>query len=603
MSEPASARAGSSFARRLLWLLLHPRLPVLLAASSTLVLAPTLALGFHLDDYVHRYLFSGLPGSEALLHAYQSPFGIANGDPASNQFQIEAGYAPWWTHPRLLISLWRPLSELSHYLDAQLFPASAPLQHAHSLVFHFGLVFLATRLYRNLLGTTSVAGLAAFMYAFDQAHGFAAGWIANRNALICAFFGIASLLAQHRLREASARPALGQLASPLLLLAALLSGEGAVAVFGYLLGYALFVERGPLRARLLTLAPHTLVVVAWRMAYTSLGRGAAFSGLYLDPFHEPARFAAAAVERVPILLLGQLALPPAEAYQFVPRAWAVPLWLFALFCLLWCVVSMLPLVVNDRRARFFAFGAFAALVPACTTHPNNRLLFFVGLGVMPLLSQLWHGLVEGATWLRSSRPWRMLAQVFAGGVVAFHLLLSPLLLPISAWEIALTSGAEREARAALGFGAGRDLVILNAPDYFYVKLIPVLAALERRSPPRRIRALSFGAVPLVIVRLDASTLDVRFPGGLLAEPLLELYRAKRPVMPPGSRVTLAGLDIEVEGMTEQGLISAARFRFDTPLDDPRFCILGWRDNHFVRLSLPAVGERLELPAAGLRFGL
>ena len=102
-----------------------------------------------------------MPGSAALLHAYQSPFGIANGDEATNHWQVEAGYAPWWIHPRLLISLYRPVSAATHQLDAWLWPDSAVLQHAHSLAWAFALVLAVTALYRSVMGVTTVAGVAA----------------------------------------------------------------------------------------------------------------------------------------------------------------------------------------------------------------------------------------------------------------------------------------------------------------------------------------------------------------------------------------------------------------------------------------------------------
>src|SRR6185436_4269008 len=100
----------------------------------------------------------------------------------------------------LLISLYRPVSAATHQLDAWLWPDSAFLQHAHSLAWAFALVLAVTALYRCVMGVTTVAGLAALLYAVDQAHGFAIGWIANRNAIVCAVFGVLALLAHVRAR-------------------------------------------------------------------------------------------------------------------------------------------------------------------------------------------------------------------------------------------------------------------------------------------------------------------------------------------------------------------------------------------------------------------
>ncbi len=113
MSLSQEARAS-----RLRDYLEHPRLAIALALLATLLCSPSLFIGFHLDDYAHRYLLSELPGGPELHAAYVSPFGIANGQPASIHWQIEEGYAPFWTAPQLLVSLWRPVSELTHRLDA-----------------------------------------------------------------------------------------------------------------------------------------------------------------------------------------------------------------------------------------------------------------------------------------------------------------------------------------------------------------------------------------------------------------------------------------------------------------------------------------------------
>ena len=140
---------------------------------------------------------------------------------------------------------------------------------------------------------------------------------------------------------------------------------------------------------------------------------------------------------------------------------------------------------------------------------------------------------------------------------------------------------------------------MSSPDYFYVKLLPVLAALEQREPPRRLRALSFGAVPLTIDRSDERTLDVEFGGGLLASPLLELYRARELVMPRGARVELSGMQVEVRALTRDRRVAAARFRFAASLDDPRYAFLYWDGERYRPFEIPLLGQRGRVPPARL----
>lgn len=611
MAGPATGTSGADDrpASRFVAFLEHRQLPLRLALLATLLTAPTLAIGFHLDDYVHRYLLSDMEGGAALLRAYESPFGIANGERDVNHWQIEKGYAPWWTDEHLLISLYRPISELAHRLDAALWPDDAVLQHAHSLLWHFGLIAVATLLYRRVMGPGTLAGAAALFYAVDHTHGFAVGWIANRNALIAAFFGVLALLAHHQARASGVRASAA--AAPALLLAALLSGEGSIAVVGYLVAYALFLDRGSLRARALSLLPHLLIVVGWRAVYNALGRGAHGSGLYLDPVQEPLTFALAVFERAPLLLLGELALPPAEASLFLPPPWPPLILALAVLVTLLLGLTALPLLRRDATARFWAAGMLMALVPACTTHPNNRLLFFVGLGAMGLLSQLWHGMLEQAAWLPSGAAWRALARGFTALVTGFHLLVSPLLLPVTACSVAFTSEARRAADSALeslephaGATAATDaeLVVVSSPDYFHVKLIPVIAALEQRPAPARLRALAFGSTDLRITREDAHSLRVRYAGGVLADPLLELYRARETPMPVGSRVQLRGMTVEVT-VAQDGVPTEALFRFARVLEDARLRWLSWDGERYRAWKPPALGETRAVAGHGVRFGL
>ena len=179
----------------------------------------------------------------------------------------------------------------------------------------------------------------------------------------------------------------------------------------------------------------------------------------------------------------------------------------------------------------------------------------------------------------------------------------PLLLPLAACSIALTAPAEAAARSVLAQVDVRDIVIVNSPDYFFVKLVPVLAALEQRKLPPHLRAMSFGAVRLRILHPDLQTLVVEYEGGLLAEPLMELYRARDCCC--GSRHPGAA-----RGPRDQGhrahpdwRIAAARFRFESPLDPAHFTFLTWGGDGFHRLMPPPVGHTAVVEPAELHFGL
>ncbi len=475
--------------------------------------------------------------------------------------------------------------------------------HAQSLLWFALLIVLVTLLYREVLGTTAVAGLAAFFYAVDHSHGFAVGWIANRNALVAAALAAATLLCYHRLQRLGTRSA--ALLTPPLFLLSLLAGEASSAVLAYVIGHALCFGARNFRKRIGPVLPLLLVFVAWRWAYTTLGYGAHDSGLYLDPMHEPLRFAGAALTRLPVLLLGALALPPAEAVVFVPPALAQAI-VFGAYLVAGAFVALTVRLARHRRStRMWAVGLAGSLLAACTTHPNNRLLFMADIGAMALLAQLSVGLVEDASWLPRTRHLRAGARAFVVLCASLHLLVSPLLLPLTAASVAMTGNVERalfQVDKTLDAKAS-EVVFVSSPDYFYVKLLPMLRALAGRPKLERVRALSFGPVPLRITREDERTLLIDYVSGIMPTPLTELYRNANLPMHRGERVVLSGLTIAILELTPDGRASRARFSFERSLDDPALRWFTWRERGYVAFRPPAVGQSVELPAPQVSFGL
>ncbi|MDD9968844.1 MAG: hypothetical protein OXR73_21565 [Myxococcales bacterium] len=562
------------------------KLPIWLAIVATLLVSPSLFIGFHLDDLAHRHMLSSRPGGSELLAAYESPFGIANGDAESIRWQITKGLCPWWTPDDLLISLWRPVSEATHRLDAALWPDTAWPMHAQSLLWFFLLVGAACLLYRAFWGATTLTLVAAGCYAVDHTHGFAVGWIANRNAVIAAFFGVAGLLCYRRsLPEFGAtgcerwprRGLLLRILSLALLSLALLSGEGAVAIMGYIVAHALFVERASTITRALRVLPYLVLLGAWRIAYMMLGRGASGSGLYVDPGREPLHFASAVVERAPLLLHGMFWLPPSEFYVLAEPGLQPVLLGVALASTSALAVFLWPLVRSDREARFWAAGMLASVTLACSTHPNNRLLFFAGLGAFGLIAQAFQGHIEGASWLPGRAVARRLSRWMSALLVGLHLLLSPLLLPVAACSVAFTAPVHRGLDALLAGPslAGKTVVFLHATDFYQTKLVRSAFALSGRAMPASVYGLSYGRGPLVARRVGARALELHWPRGLWERQVDTLYRDPHHGLFEGQVRRVPGLSVRILAATPQGRPTRARFVFDRPLDDPSLHWLRW----------------------------
>ncbi len=566
--------------------------------------SPSLFIGLHLDDYIHKYLLLHFPGSADVARSYVSPYAIANGDPAQNHWLVEQGLAPWWTYDRLLLSFFRPISVLTHRIDYALFPDSPVAMHAHSLLWFGAVIAAATALYRRVLGgATVVAGFAAFLYAVDHTHGLPVGWIANRNALPAIFFGLLSLAAYVRGREGHRLSAALGLVFYVL---GLLGGEVTLAAWAYLVAHALCLDSGKTVDKIRALAPYAIVTVLWRVLYNHLGYGARGSGLYLDPVHEPLSFAAAVLRRVPLLWLGEIGMPPAEGYYFVAERFRPFVYGAAVLSVLLTVIVVVPLVRADRVARFWALGSVLSLFPACTAYPHNRLLYFVGLGAMALLAILVRDAFGRAKWLPLDVRWHLVAQPYLAAAVGLHAILSPFILPIETCSLLTTSSIETRAiPSALAAVQSPDdeMFVVDAPEYFSVNLIPIFARLEGAREPKRLRMLSIGPVPLVVRRVDERTLTIDYVGGLLSEPLSELYRSARLPMQVGDETKLNGLSIVVTAVTRDGRVAAATFVFDDRLEAPRYRFLSWEHDHYVPFVPPAIGEDVHVAPAHMPFSL
>jgi len=234
--------------------------------------------------------------------------------------------------------------------------------HFYSLLWLGAVVVIVTLFYRRfIIGAPWVAGLAAFFFAIDDAHAVFIAWLANRNALIALFFGVAALLFHDEWRRNQERSA-GALAF-LCFATALLSKESAIAICAYLFAYAVFIEQSRWTKRALSIAPDAFIVVVWRTLYRFAGYGAWGSKFYTDPLQSPFHFFKKLFMQVPVLLHGQWFFPPSEFFVLAsPKGKS----LFLLCSVAFLVVLFVFFIIfsrHDQRARFWFAGMMLALIP------------------------------------------------------------------------------------------------------------------------------------------------------------------------------------------------------------------------------------------------
>jgi len=570
------------------------------ALRWTVVLAvvlclPSLATGWILDDRLHHTVVNSWESFPALIRAPHDLYAFILDDPDWQWWVRERGTLPWYASEGVHASFWRPLTSWTVYWDHAAPWSSPVLAHVHSLIWYAVCVLVVGWLFRKILGPGWVAALATLVFAVDEAHAMPVAWIANRSSLLVMVFGAGALLAHIRWRRTS-NPLVG-LAAPALLTLALLSGEMGLCFAAYFLAFAVFLDQGTLRGRLLSLVPTAAVCAAWRVVYVVNGYGVGGSGLYVDAANDPVRFGAAAIERIPVLLLAQLtpipsylglALEESEAIAFVVVAAAI---VVALLALAWRCLR------RDPRAWFFATGMLLSVIPMASTLPHDRLLMPVGLGGAGLVALLLASVHVRAASGNVPRPARLLAVVW----FVSHVIIAPLLLPVDTLAgRALGAVFETAPNSLRGMDLdNRTLVFVTGPDFFLTSWAPVFLHDEGRATPSRVRVLGAGTGKVVVRRLDAETLELECSTGFLNMPLDRTVWSPDHAFRVGQVFELSDMSIRVGRVTDDGRPDTIRCRFDQPLESLDHVWVYWTADGYKRFVLPAVGQGMTIEAVSL----
>ncbi len=587
----ADTNPGNRVAAGIRTALADRRMPLVAALLAAVGMLPALSGGWQMDDYFQRVTLLGLGDSKPINTFIQYI------DRAHNLSQMNYGTMPWWGSPDLHQAFLRYTSTLTMMLDYRLWPNNPALMHLHSLLWLAAAVLVAALLYREVMGATWVAGLAALMYAIDGAHALPAAYLANRNALIACFFGFLSVLAFVRWRRRGRST--NRWLSVLMLALALSAGEMGLATVAYLFSYALTVDEDGFRSRLMRLIPHGAVLAAWALIYKLGNFGSHGSGFYVDPARAPLAFAASFCQRAAFLMMGQWSPLPAEmSMANAPGSAAFfHLSVFSFVVAALVVVLFIPLVVRDRVARFWGLGVLLSLIPIGAVGPENRLLGFVGLGSMALLAQMTQALCAGT--FAASRVWKGFAWTATLLLLLIHLVAAPLLGIVRLDYQADASSRMNRAMASVPGDpriASQDLVLINPPDQIYlVGAIWAVNRLEHRPMPRHIRALSTGG-DLELKRVGPRSLQVRFPGGFFPTAFSRFVRSPDERFSPGQHFDLPGLAVIVESLDAQGDPDQVLYQFPVPLEDSSLRWMSWHDGVYVPWSPPALGQTEKLPA-------
>ncbi|MBL8944246.1 MAG: hypothetical protein JNK45_13900 [Myxococcales bacterium] len=544
-----------------------------------------LAMGFAMDDYAQLAM---LAGGYPVERAPWDLFSFCDGSAAEVSRQMDAGGFPWWTDPELRLSTMRPLASLLIWFDVRVLGGDARVLHAHTLLWWIALLVVASRLLLQVL-PARWALVAFALYALDECHAQPLAWLANRNAIVAAVFGVAAVSAHVRWREH------GEVAARrwtvTLLVLALAAGESALGAAGFIAAYELTAVP---RAKWRGCWPHAIVLLGWAAIHRGAGYGAARSGVYLDPATDPWGWSVEAVVRGPILLADlAFALPTGElalgGRGFLVQGIAGGVALLG--ALVWLRRGRRD-AAAQARLRWFALATVLSLLPMLSAFVSARLLVLPALGAHVLLAAC---VLDGAHASASLWSRRVLALV----ALIAHGVLAP-------WwgvrELAqLRAFGDAARRAALAMPIDPDVpqrvVVLAVADPSTLLYPGLVRAAHGAPPPAGFLVLSAAPGPHRLRRVDARTLELEVEGGMLRSHVEAMFRRADRLPAVGTVIHTPDAELEIRAVDAGGFPTRLQVRFATALEDRRRIFVIATPAGLVRYPLGPIGAWLLLPPA------
>jgi hypothetical protein len=582
---------------------------VVISLAGVGLRAPLLHTGFIVDDYAQLAMMTG---TYPVQRDPLSLFTFSSGEPAENQALKDAGFFPWWSHPDVRVSLFRPLASALMWLDHLALRDDALLFHVHSALWWLGMSVMLGVLLRRFLPP----GWALFAHAMCVVHpanGMLLGWVANRNASVALLFAASALYLQVTRRGTWRIPACWALS--------LLAGEYGASFLVICAAYDL-TATDSWRAKWSRLRPCVWVLLGYVVLRSALHVGSRESGMYVDPVGEPLAFLRTAAGRGPAmvadLVLGMrsnwwsagypIAEPLRQALQ-LSDAWVLDLrpmrTLHVAVGLFASVIAAWVAWFSQRHEPALRFAALAlpfAILPTLGGAPESRLLLTAAFGWSLLLAQALRAL---SVQLRQQSRARTLLALGA-------------LLALSAWEVQASIRYSAEDRAFLPrvaqvirsaiLAPALDQTLAQVEDAFLVSAvdptttiyIPMLRRWHGHVGPQRCHLLMSTLSPFRLDRIDATQFRLSRLQQHYTPPDVYAEAFRREPMQVGQSFAMTGLQATVE-QVHDGMPVVVRYATARDLDSPASALLMQTANGVEVLRFPAVGQSLMLPGANFPF--
>jgi len=344
--------------------------------------------------------------------------------------------------------------------------------HIHTLIWHTLFLVAGVLCINAMAHKESVVRLATWIFCLENAHFVTASWWSNRHALVTGTFALICLWLHLRGKRSL---------SVVFYILALLSGEFALAIVGFLIALVIFPRSNRL-AEAQRSWPHIIISLIYAGVYVVFERGVSGSAFYLDPVHATGEYLQALPQRW-LMLFGEMfhQLPSDVAFVGMgPFLAAIGL-----------LVLVLVLWRGRRPLDWVLLGASLSLLPAIGAPAAGRMLLLASVG-----SAVW--LASYILELREYRP--ITSRLFLGWTLTVPPILGLAML-FSMKQVGIKS--EGSAQDALTHCPGSEEVwILNPPDHIVGFYLPILQEQALKHQRQRIRALTMGNRPVEYRLLD-----------------------------------------------------------------------------------------------------
>lgn len=596
----ASAKA-TGLCARLRSVAASPRTPWAALALALGLLAPTLRDGLRMDDRWLRAMSLGDPRFPAMGRAPHRLFTFFDG-PETLAFLRETGVNPWFADDEARLTFFRPLASLLHFAEFRLLAEATWAMHAVSLALYAALVVVVHRWLTRLLVLAAepsasargraVVGLATALYALDSNHALSAGWLAQRNSILAAIFGVLAIDAHDRAVRAHDRRA-GMLA-PLYVLLGLWSAEAGVATLFVLAAHGLTLT--PREQRRGSFARYLAPLSLWGAGYLAGGYGVRGTGMYLDLVREPVHAVSMALAHLPVLVSLDLGNQPADFWTFASSGQRAAIVGVALVLVFGFGLLVVRRVRDDATHRFLALATVFALVPPCGTQPMGRLVLYSGVFLLPLVAGAFLDALDGV--LELPRRGRLFARGVLVVVAMARLLLSPPMLASGARAMVMFEQAFGTFAASLPnvrADEGATALVLNAPDMGFFGYVRLIAFALGKSPPPTF-AVASGNRAVTVRGIDAHSFTLRSEGGFVRSATDSLTRSERRSLRLGDAFVSGPLTFTVTHLDEAGRADEARVTSSIALDDVRLRWFAWQGSALVPTAPPTNSEPRVFPA-------